>query len=280
MTPLRKVFLIGSQTSKGKHLYGVEHDLRNMRRFLLSVNGGAWLPDEITTFYNEPYADVLNAVRSGAADYVFCYFSGHGFTSGQGNRMMCFKDANLEDVLLLNNAPRQLVIVDACRTLQERGAAIGNIPWAEEQWNNFDGSSVRAVFDQFILDSPHGALIVHATGHDTYAYEDGVQPGGQFTNTLLQTINYYQLNNYRGPLSVPLLVASASETLQQKLHIQSPGIVYRRGHFNVPLALTSPGFAVRQRIAAKLQQFPLKNDSSAGILLGAGILLLLLVMAD
>lgn len=148
--PVRKAILIGAQTPRSKHLPGIPADLQRMSSFYMSPTGGSWLQNEISTLYNKPWREVLSIIERSRADYSIVYCSSHGYTDTNGELMICLADGDIPAGALLDNNPRQLIIVDACRTMA-RGAAIGAIPWPEEQWLYATGFSFAREYTTSIL---------------------------------------------------------------------------------------------------------------------------------
>ena len=91
----------------------------------------------------------------------FIYFSGHGGTS-DGQRLLQFKDGLAIDWWFIAGAsPRQLMIVDACRS--ELGA-IGAIPSASEEWSSFTGESQARLVDGSLYSAKPPWKIDHSFG--------------------------------------------------------------------------------------------------------------------
>jgi hypothetical protein len=271
----RKAILIGSQTPKGNFLPGVEGDLSYMKQFRMSPNGGAFHENEIDVLYDLPAKRVVDHVQNTIADYVTVYFSGHGYTSADGHRLLAMRDNDVEDLLLIANSPRVHVIVDACRTHERPGAAIGGINWYREKWLHADGySTARALFDQWVMDSPFGWQVVHATGDNMYSYENRLRKGGRFTLALLDTVFTKQEGKIYKPLFMEEMVAEANTILQKQQIDQSPEIVDWDGFLKVPFAITSPQFIPNETRA--LQPIPVlkpQEDSANVLAICAGILL-------
>ncbi|WP_127127886.1 caspase family protein [Pseudoflavitalea rhizosphaerae] len=267
--PIRKAILIHSQTTSGSYLEGVEKDIAEIRRFLISPNGGSFLDHEITILKNPAATKVLQVVRESTADYLFVYFSGHGYTSTIGQRMICLSEGNLCDLDLLNNSQRQLVMIDACRTL-ERGATIGGIKWPEEKCDYATGySEARAWFNQCILQSPAGKIIVHATAHNKPAYEAPSGSGGKFTIALLDTVQLLQnKTSQTAILPVHKLFPYVGSVLKNRNVDQQPEVFYYDGFQTVPFALISPEFIQRtENTNLPIHITSVENHNANGLLL-------------
>lgn len=271
LEPIRRAILIGSQTPNGTYLPGVESDPRDLKTFLKSPNGGAWQDDEIIVLKNPTCRRVLSIIQSTIADYLFVYFSGHGYAKTKTHRMIALSDGNIQDLQLLNSSPRQLVIVDACRT-HERSAAIGSIPWPEEKWHYYTGySAARAYFNQCIDGSPYGKIIVHATSDNQPAFEGQTGIGGEFTMALLDSVFTYQQSGQRGILPVTTIVQHSAYLLRERKVDQVP-CIYKDGYINVPLAIVSPEFITVKPPQKK--EIIQEENSLGGLLVVAGLALM------
>ncbi len=263
---IRKAILIGSPGGKEtKFLPGVECDLKNMKNFLQSEYGGGFLSHEVVSLYDNTIAQIKSAINNSHCDYLFVYYSGHGYYKDHSNYISLI-DGNIKDVDLLNKSYRQLIIIDACRTFLSTG--LGAIPGFENEWSSYDGiSSTRALFDNYIRLSPIGKIIVHATKPGLISFD--TQDGGLFTNALLNAIYYSNPEfNYS-----PILINPLLKYVINKLEGHQVPCLYREGNMSVPFA-----FGVRKSnlISPKAGKKLQNNPSSAEILIGASAVGLLL----
>jgi hypothetical protein len=239
----REVVLIGS-TGQGKNLLqGVGKDLSNARAFFTSERGGKFYDSEVRTIFNKGLDEVSAAIHNTTADYQIVYFSGHGYTESISNRrMLCLPDFSISDTYLLSRCPRQLIFADACRTLG--GHTIGAIPGLGDEYENFTGSPVRELFDNWIKCSPAGKIIIHSTPQGTVSLDS--TNGGVFTRALIDIANsYYPLDDsYYLPVGINKLLFDVENALYEGGSHQRPCIVYRSGDLQVPFSV-----AKRQRRA-------------------------------
>lgn len=231
--PLRKAVLIASPGRDRAFLHGVEKDIQAMKSFLHSPRGGRWMDDEVIVLHNPNSSRLIQEVHSICADYCFIYYAGHGIETVPGQRKILLSNGAFEDLFLLNKCPRQLLIIDACRTLFRPG--IGAIP-DEEGSFPFDGFyPEREAFDNYILNSPLGKVIIHATQRNGAAFEFG--SGGCFTQHFLycaKAINYTQLYE---PIGIKKILSQTASLLESSGIFQEPRIVYNKGNLKVPFAL-------------------------------------------
>ncbi|MBS1491420.1 MAG: caspase family protein [Bacteroidetes bacterium] len=230
----RKAILIGCPGGNDNFLSGVRKDLENMSRFLQSNKGGAWTRNEIIVLQNPNSFEALNLVNQTTADYIFVYFSGHGFSSLNNSRMLMLRDQAIADCDLLNDSPRQLVIIDACRNYSAPG--LSGVPEFDEHVDHFE-SAAYEVFSEGIACSPEGKLIVHATQPGRYSYDS--PSGGYFTQALLHVATRMKTEEHYSPCTVNSVLYHVPNVLKRNRNNQIPNITYRSGDLTVPFALGS-----------------------------------------
>lgn len=239
--PKRKAILIGCPGFGNSFLSGVKNDLKNVSKYLQSEKGGFWYENEIIPLYNPTYSQVDYEIKNAIADYVVVYFTGHGFTNTLNNtRMICLKDCNISDKNLLNNSPRQLVLIDACRIEVAQG--ISGIPNFEPQCDYFTGSPVRELFDIFIKNSPKGKIIVHGTQRGKYSYDSPL--GGMFTNALLNIGTHIKADVNYTSATIDSVLKYVPKILQHLNNYQIPTIAYKTGNLAVPFAIGIPEYNI------------------------------------
>lgn len=234
--PVRKALIIGSPGTEGvDYLYSVSTDVTNIENHLLSSRGGKWKDNEIKVLWNPGITELASIIENTIADYLFVYYAGHGYETAKGERKICLIDADVSDFFLLNKAPRQLVVIDACR--EKEYPAISGIP-EEEEWLPFDGYyPEREAFNNYILQSPVGKKIIHATKSGFASWEDKSGKGGVFTTNLILSTRNIQCNDLYAPISIELAIWKARKMIKLAGDEQEPEIVYSIGNLQVPFAL-------------------------------------------
>lgn len=234
--PVRKALIIGSPGTEGvDYLYSASTDVTNITNHLLSSRGGKWKDNEIQVLWNPGMAELAAIIENTIADYLFVYYAGHGYETTIGERKICLCDADVSDFFLLNNSPRQLIVIDACR--EKEYPAISGIP-EEEEWLPFDGYyPEREAFDNYILQSPAGKKIVHATKSGFASWEDKKGKGGVFTTNLILGARKIQCNDLYAPISIEQSIWKARKMIKQSGDEQEPEIVYSIGNLQVPFAV-------------------------------------------
>lgn len=273
----RKALLIGSPGGLySDYLRGVRVDLRSMKEFLMSPQGGAWYEDEIIVL-DDPNMYLLSEIlKLMDAEYTITMFSGHGFADQYKNRFLSLTSGDyFQDTDLLNESPRQLVLVDACRNVFYPG--ISGLPFGDPEFH-FDGGysdlqRARKIYDKWIELSPPGRLILHSTSHGISASD--TPEGGVFTNKLLQVGRSVPVKDKFHFYNILKTGNFVPKMIREDGYLQKPCIVYRRGNIELPFALSIP----KTRTITK-KSVPKKEPNYAGALLGIGLLAVILGSID
>jgi hypothetical protein len=148
--------------------------------------------------------------------------------------MVSLKDYSISDLHLLNGSSRQLVIVDACRNYISANR-IGAIQGLSDECDHFEGSPVRDLFNEWILLSPAGHMIIHATANGTISYD--TDKGGVFSQTLLSISTNFIINEGYTPVSAYVVLGNVKNAMRLNGRAQVPCIVYNTGNLTVPFAV-------------------------------------------
>lgn len=276
---IRKAILIGAPGGiESQYLAGVQKDLRNIERFLLSARGGAWMKNEIIVLPEATLGEVASTIHSVSADYSFIYFSGHGFTDINNlERVLCLQDWNVSEGFIYTDSLRELIIIDACRTFVS--SAIGAIQEREEEHFNFTGDipnfEVRQLFDRYILSSPHGRIVVHATQPGEISLEN--KEGGYFTQALLHVSTRIAAESDYTCASIIDISDYIPSVLRKVGSVQAPEIL-AEGDLRVPFAIGIP-VSNRDLVAANVVIEKKEPEVSWGGI-AAGALILLAIVAS
>jgi len=265
MQPSRFALIICSPSEGDAYRLGTVLDTENLCNYLKTPRGGAWREEELLILTDPIGEDVFAILNDILVDYLLIYFSGHGGTS-DGQRLLQFKDGLAIDWWFIAGAsPRQLMIVDACRS--ELGA-IGAIPSASEEWSSFTGESqARLLMDHYILQSPPGKLIIHSASNGQEAFETTRQ-GGVFTYSLLQNATYMRTAHDFIPVRIQQVLGEVKRELSGNSHQQRPVVAYAEGEMLVPFMISVPQLIEQQ------EPYPILNHRErmiAGIALVVGI---------
>ena len=274
--PVRKALLIGSPGNDGvDYLYSAVTDVENVKNLLLSSRGGKWKEDEIMTLWKPDVASLASVIEETIADYFFIFYAGHGYETIDNKRNICLTDIDVSDFFLLNKCPRQLVVLDCCR--EKEYPAISGIP-QDEEWLHFDGYyPEREAFDKYILQSPPGKKIIHATKSGFASWEDATGRGGVFTTSMLLAAKSIQKHEVYLPISIEQVLKKAKKIIKQNGDEQEPEIVYSKGDLQVPFVLSvkdipKPIYYTKNNSIAPRKM--IRQESPNSGLIKAGLLLL------
>lgn len=231
----------------------------------MSPRGGSWRDNEIVVFENPLFYSAYQEVIGALADYLLVYFSGHGATVN-GERMIKLLDGLAVDQwFVTGHSPRQLMIVDACRTFLH---AISGIPGGEEESSSFTGESdARELFDYYILQSPPGKMIVHAARRGEAALETS-SLGGVFTYYLLECATYVQTVTAYMPIGILELLGKVRQNLREDGYGQTPVLAWQEGSLMVPIMISVPQIIIGG-VEQRRERPPLKRKES--LLLGVAV---------
>lgn len=280
--PVRKAILICSPGSEEiNYLYSAPTDIDNVKNLLLSPRGGRWKESEIIVLLSPDVATLKSTIERSAVDYLFVYYAGHGYETPHSERRICLPDSDLSDIFLLNASPRQLVILDSCR--EKEYPAISGIPEEEEKWLHDGYYPEREAFDNYILQSKPGKIIIHATKSGFASWEDKSGDGGVFTNSLILAAGRIQKDEIYFPISIEEVLKNAKKIIKQSGDYQEPEIVHSEGNMTVPFVLSMNDAAKQTDKNIYISPFPrkVKKESTTSGLLKAGLLILAIaIIAD
>lgn len=188
----RKALIIGTPGDGvyNKKLPGVEVDLANYRRYLMSPLGGAWTDIEIVVM-NSPTSqqiqEKLKTLRE--VDYAFVSFSGHGGynTSTRSTHLELGPNDLFDSRLMKIGAPKQTVVLDCCRERYTPGIFESLIVRAslESLSKGLDSKKCRAAFDNHIERCLPASIILNACNIDESAGDEAKQ-GGLYSASIIE----------------------------------------------------------------------------------------------
>jgi hypothetical protein len=280
---IRKAILIGAPGGQGSvYLPGVKKDLRDVCNYLCSIRGGLWREDEVLILHNPSAEQALFIIQSTQADYLLVYFSGHGYTDfATGSRMLCFKNRSSVSDITLTQAisPRLLLVNDTCR--KYHGESIGSILAPDPDYFDIssDRNQIRQLFDEAILNSPHGKIIVHGTAENQLAMDS--KEGGYFTQALLHVAERMTISFGHQLVTIEQVLHYVPEVLEKRGNEQVPEIYYLCGELAVPFGVALPeADNLPVIISAQSMETDTSSDEGGRLLLGLGVLALVLCLAD
>lgn len=275
----RRAILIGSPGTRDNFLDGVENDLSNFKNYLLSDAGGAWNENEITVSYNPTFERASSLVHRSAEDYALVYLSGHGYTNRLNERMFCLRDLHVADTNFLNESPRQLIIVDACRTIFTGIGAPPPPPFGP-RWEHLEGSPVRELFDRCIRNSWPGKMIIHSTQHGEVSYDNLRGDGGVFMLALLKMASKMRSPDFGyKPVRINSILNKVPIELRKQGNRQVPSTVYESGNLTVPFAIAAPHNEFVNDVPESHNKSNSSGGGVGGFLLFTGLVLLVAALS-
>jgi hypothetical protein len=170
---------------------GVKQDMLNYQAFLKSPLGGAWRPDEITTWQSPSAATVrsrIDALKT-AVDYALIVFCGHGaHVDGQSIAQVNSRET-LRVSELKVGAPKQTLIVDCCR-VHEAGVALEERLVKAAMDSKLDPLACRRLFDERLTQCAPGLVTLFACSVGEGAGESA--DGGYYSSALLRAARTFE----------------------------------------------------------------------------------------
>jgi len=196
----RKAIIIGNNIGHKapKFLKGVDYDLINYYKYLISDIGGEWYGNkykypEIEILHNKGKNEIKAAIRNCDADFSFVVFTGHGFIHSKDNlTYVCVSDGFLSENDLDTLVGKQTLIFDCCReieSLNEGSEAFSELVKADSL-RLFSSErtilNAREKFNNGITASDYGCFTGYACLIDQTS-GDNPTLGGVFSTALLRT---------------------------------------------------------------------------------------------
>jgi Caspase domain len=240
----RIAILIGTSVSQYGALGGVEPDLTRYAAFLKSPYGGAWTDGEIIPLLNPSQRTVqLTMAAYKDVGYSFITFSGHGeHDMDQGTSVAVTNDYEPSVSELRTGAPRQLLIVDVCRTLTVSLKDDTRLEGIEKvaSFAPTYAQSCRNLYDKCISGAEEGRSILYSCSINQSAGES--TQGGYFSSALVrQAIGWAQAAGRPQAATMPLDVPGAFEPTRQFVSTnhfpQRPVMENGRRRFSFPFAV-------------------------------------------
>lgn len=234
----RRALIIGASfpTVSENYLAGVNIDLDSYRNFLISPTGGAWIENEELFILKNATKDniksMIKKLTDQKPDYSFVTFSGHGGAdSPTQNYINTHDDQKMTVEELWINAPKRMLIVDACRK-QAKFKVLMEAARKAVAMDSFSDPTARKIlarklFAEALEDSPLEYCMAYSCSYNETAADRG-DIGGLFTSTLIRN-SYEWAQNRRSEYrtiqktmdAVKPLVSAAREDAKKQTPIFS-----------------------------------------------------------
>lgn len=175
---------------------GTDIDVSNYLDFFCSAHGGFWEEREIKTIKGENSSFVraeIEACRKEQLAYCICIFVGHGGMFEINNRTHIYTSDKslLEEDELYEIAPKQLTILDCCRSYDKSTCLIGESVKASGVCLHRDEDFVNIVREEY------EARIQHAIAFQYVLYACGKNGVSQFGDGTGGLFSYALINSYK-----------------------------------------------------------------------------------
>jgi hypothetical protein len=179
----KKIVMIGNTSD----LPGVPVDLAAYYDFFTSPGGGSWCREEIDILWNPTRRSLfrrIGAIENADYDYVITIFSGHGFE--EDDETVLTINGRRETITLndlTNLSPRQLLIIDCCRSRMQLLPVDFVLEQTESTMLSMSRDPIRRAYEERIQDSIPQKVILFACDEGEKAYDS--DEGGEYSQYLL-----------------------------------------------------------------------------------------------
>lgn len=183
----RRALIIGAPDPD---IPGVELDVANYRRFLLSPLGGSWKPEEVITLNSPSKMEVSVQLKALAGvSYSVTIFAGHGrHLVPPGTTIVKLqKSVEMDSLELRRGAEKHTLILDCCRKPSTRPVMEALMAKAAKQELSLNPDGCRRAFDYRIDQCGRGLVVLFACSVDEYANES--EEGGYYSSSLVRAAN-------------------------------------------------------------------------------------------
>lgn len=241
----RRALIIYCDNTPSAPLDGPLTDRNNFIKFLTSPLGGSWERDEILPLRNPTIAKVRSAVKKhlNGADYTFTIFTGHGEvkqTSINNIQYLELSDGDISVLELRSTAPKQTIIVDACRGYS-KDTDIEFVKAMEHlEESGFAGrESTRNIFDTGLNQCENGLVVMYAASEDETAL-DTPNGAAYLLSLLVRAEEWAENDREHSILPLNVIHEWAKEFVSQNFEtIQIPEIKGQKRRFFFPFAVKS-----------------------------------------
>lgn len=246
----RKALIIYCTNTKSGELLAVENDFLNMKSYLMSCMGGCWEEGEIIALNNPTKNEVTQCIHKNFrdVDYAFVMFSGHGYVdSSDGLQRVEVKDEygndNMIIVDLFTPAPRQTIIIDACRKLYDTRLITESrklFSSTTQKISDDKKEKYRTLFDACIGGANEGTNVIFATSKGSPSICK--QNGSVFINSMIEKCTEFFNNtaNAKKVLNtedVVNMIGSIEVEFEDRKMIQKPEVRIFNDSVPFPIAI-------------------------------------------
>ncbi len=235
----RKALIIYCTETESGKLIGPQKDNYNIREYLKSNLGGQWYDKEIISLENPKVNEIKNCIYEEFhnVDYSFIVFSGHG----------CIEETRKQDYLevvdgdiplsaLICTAPRQTLIIDACRSYFRRvsDSMQKSFSYLNEYYTG--QSNTRLIFDRAVCQAEEGFTILYSSSANQSSLD--TNKGGAYIYSLLSICKEWEEDGNGIILDLKNAHKYACVYLKKNFQtIQRPEIIMEKRRHYFPIAV-------------------------------------------
>lgn len=181
---MKKIALLFGNTNR---LKGTIKDMRDFMLFLKSPQGGAWDDTEIKGYVDAPSSLIiseLNDMRNHGYDYAIVYFTGHGGVKDGTILQINPSDETINEADLSGIAPKQITILDCCRSIIRDGVPIDE----EHDFSNPKvHEAVRMEYEKLVDYAAPQQIQMYSCQEGESSYPYGGGQGSIYTQALIES---------------------------------------------------------------------------------------------
>ena len=239
----RKALIIYCTETDSGPLIGPQMDNKNIRAYLKSDVGGQWYDDEIISLENPTYSKVKGCIANefDDVDYSFVVFTGHGgIDETDGQDYLEVADGDIPLSTLISHAPRQTLIIDACRGYYNRVSDS-----LQKSFSNineyFSGHpNTRIIFDRAVCQAEEGLSVLYSASANQTSLD--TNKGGAYLYSLLSICKEWEevTKGKEGYMDLKNAHEIACEYLRDNfVTIQKPAMNMEKRKFYFPIAVSA-----------------------------------------
>ena len=239
----RKALIIYCTETDSGVLLGPSMDNDNIREYLKSDVGGQWYDDEIISLENPTIGKVRRCIANkfDDADSSFIVFTGHGGIDETDKQdYLEVVDGDMPLSTLISPAPRQTLIIDACRGYYDRISDS-----LQKSFSNineyFSGHpNTRIIFDRAVCQAEEGLSVLYSASANQSSLD--TNKGGAYLYSLLSICKEWEevAKGKEGYMDLKNAHEIACEYLRDNfVTIQKPAMNKEKRKFYYPIAVSA-----------------------------------------
>jgi hypothetical protein len=197
-------------------LNGITQDISNVQKFLQSLQGGAWNPDEIKVYLNPTKSSLELDIATDRLlnfDYYFLVFTGHGSSNQRETILSINKSEKISENTLKNISKKQINIYDCCRPVNQV-VSFGEKSLSMESSYDSIGLSraqVRAAFESRINQAAEQQVYLYSCKVGECSWDTG--DGALYLTNLIKSAKKFSSKDVDRPYKLVIEAHSAASEI-------------------------------------------------------------------